>query len=167
MSQNRKQSRKIGADRSSVEVAGTIACLARKAAERAISQASERSESGQADEVCLEIDIPNELYCRLPSAPFQELVECLVGGMLRRLQVDQDGQQTLAMPREISISAWQTGHSIELEVASNQGDLEEMPPSLPMIAAALGVPLCWQNCPQGGVAVTAVLPQSEMRREAA
>lgn len=167
MSQNRKQSRKIGADRSSVEAVGTIACLTRKAAERAVAQASELAEAGQADAVRLEIDIPEDLYCRLPSAPFQELVECLVGGMLRRLQYDQDSQQTLTLPREISISAWQTGHSIELEVASNQGDLEEMPPSLPMIAAALGVPLCWQNCPQGGVAVTAVLPQSEMRREAA
>ncbi len=73
------------------------------------------------------------------------------------------------MPRggELTISACQTAHGVELEIADTGSDAESRNSLLPFSAAALGCKPHWQNCPQGGAAVTIVLPFSNAIRKAA
>jgi signal transduction histidine kinase len=68
---------------------------------------------------------------------------------------------------EITLTAWQAGESLEIEVADNGPPLEQRPRYLPMSAAALKAELIWQNCPQGGAAVTAVIARHALKRSAA
>jgi len=55
---------------------------------------------------------------------------------------------------DLSITACETEQGLELELADTGCDIEKRSQRTPIAAAALGVQLVWQNCPQGGAAVT-------------
>jgi hypothetical protein len=129
---------------------GTLAIRIRQAALKAIA--------GRA--VSLEWDVPTDLETTFAPESLCQLVESLVRGSMDHLD-EQDGTS------ELSVSIWNLGNRLELEVADNGSSIESRPQRFPLIAASMGVQLLWQNCPQGGAAVTAILPNAAGRREAA
>lgn len=69
---------------------------------------------------------------------------------------------------ELMVTACETDCGVELEIADTGGDADQRVQRLPMAAAAIDAQLNWQDCPQGGVAVTIRFPpQSHQRRAAA
>jgi len=55
---------------------------------------------------------------------------------------------------DLTITACETAQGLELELADTGCDIENRVQRTPIAAAAMGVELVWQNCPQGGAAVT-------------
>ena len=94
--------------------------------------------------VCLEIDV--ETTIPVPADPHRtaELVRVLVRQSLDEMP---DGG-------DLSITACEMPNGLELELADTGNEIASRPTSLPMAAAAIGARLDWQNCPQGGAAVT-------------
>lgn len=113
----------------------------------------------QSAAICLEVDIDFELRLPTDSASFCQLIESLVR------------QAIIEMPDggEMTITGCETPTGIEIEIADTGSDVEQRACKLPMIAAAMAAELSWQNCPQGGAAVTATLPiyHQHTRRKAA
>lgn len=108
--------------------------------------------------VCLEVDIDAGL--RIPADPGQtaKLIETLVSQALREMP---DGG-------DLIVTACETQRGVELEFADSGGDVEDRSQSLPLTAASIGAKLHWQNCPQGGGAVTITFPRlAQARRKAA
>lgn len=108
--------------------------------------------------ICLEVDIDMELRLPVDKASLCQLIDSLVR------------QAILEMPGggELTITACETPTGVEIEIADTGGDVQHRACKLPMIAAAMAAELTWQNCPQGGGAVTAKLPlyHQAMRRAA-
>lgn len=98
--------------------------------------------------VCLELDIPTTL--EIPADPKQtaELVRTLVVQALAEMGGAGD----------LLITACDTPRGVELELADSGCDINARAKSLPMVAGAIGAQLSWQNCPQGGAAVTITFP---------
>ncbi|MFK8112573.1 MAG: ATPase [Rubripirellula sp.] len=94
--------------------------------------------------ICLELDIDTALG--VPASPERtvDLIHTLV-------------RQSLAeMPEggDLTITACETPLGIELEMADTGRDIEDRATLLPLAAASIGAKVMWQNCPQGGGAVT-------------
>jgi hypothetical protein len=94
--------------------------------------------------VCLELDIDTSLEVPADSGRTVDLVQTLV---LQALLEMPDGG-------DLTITACETIHGLELELADTGNDIENRIQRMPIAAAALGVHIVWQNCPQGGAAVT-------------
>lgn len=94
--------------------------------------------------VCLELDIDTALD--VPADPVRtvELVKTLVGQALAEMP---DGG-------DLVITACETPRGVELELADTGCDVQDRATRLPLAAAAIGAQVQWQNCPQGGGAVT-------------
>ncbi len=107
--------------------------------------------------VLLDMDLRLDLMTTADRTQLKELIGTLIASSLRE------------MPRggELTISACQTANGVELEIADTGSDAESRNSLLPFSAAALGCKPHWQNCPQGGAAVTIVLPFSNVKRHAA
>lgn len=108
--------------------------------------------------ICLEVDIDMSLRLPVDKASLCQLIDSLVR------------QAILEMPEggELTITACQTPTGVEIELADTGGDVQYRACKLPMIAAAMAAELTWQNCPQGGGAVTAKLPlYQQVKRRAA
>ena len=108
--------------------------------------------------ICLELDIPTTL--EVPADPNQtaELVRTLVVQAIAEMGGAGD----------LLITACETPNGVELEVADSGCDINARAKSLPMVAGMIGAQLSWQNCPQGGAAVTVKFPaQGKARRMAA
>lgn len=108
--------------------------------------------------VCLEMEVDTSLRCTVDSPSLTTLIESLV-----RQSLDE-------MPEggDLTITACETGGHLELEIADSGPDVNDRACTLPMVAAAIGVEISWQNCPQGGAAATITLPGSQqMLRRAA
>lgn len=107
--------------------------------------------------VLLEVDLSIGLMTTADNEQLKSLISTLIVSSLRE------------MPNggELTISACQTAHGVELEIADTGSDAESRNSLLPFSAAALGCKPHWQNCPQGGAAVTIVLPFSNAVRKAA
>lgn len=105
----------------------------------------------------LELDIPDGVSFPVDSIQLVHLVRSLVSASASVLE--EHG--------EISVTVWEAGESLEIEVADNGPALDLRPRFLPLAAATLGADLVWQNCPQGGAAVTAVVPRVKPKRSAA
>ena len=79
-------------------------------------------------------------------------------------------QSLLEMPEggDLTVTACETPTGIELELADTGCDVSDREKRFPMAAAAIGAAVIWQNCPQGGGAVTIKFrPQEGVRRAAA
>ncbi|MCO8120824.1 ATPase [Stieleria sp. TO1_6] len=108
--------------------------------------------------VCLEMDIDAHLPIPCDSRRAADLIMAL---SRQALDAMPDGG-------DLSIMACQTEHGIELEIADSGSDVQTRERHLPIAAAAVNAELQWQNCPQGGVAVTILFPaQSSSSRLAA
>ncbi len=94
--------------------------------------------------VCLELDIPTDLT--IPAEPKQ------TAELIRKLVVQSLAEMGGA--GDLLITACETPNGIELELADSGCDVNARAKSRPMVAAAIGASLDWQNCPQGGAAVT-------------
>lgn len=107
--------------------------------------------------VVLEMNVPIDLVTTADRRRLSNLVESLVRESLRQMP---DGG-------ELTVTGCRTGHGIELEIADTGDDIDSRDVQLSLAAAALGCKPHWQNCPQGGAAVTIVLPFSDRARKAA
>ncbi|WP_231741976.1 sensor histidine kinase family protein [Stieleria varia] len=107
--------------------------------------------------VCLEMDIPTGIP--VPTNPEQtaELLRVLTAQALAEMP---DGG-------DLTFTGCETSQGIELEVADTGCRIEEREKRLPMVAAAIDAKLLWQNCPQGGAAVTICLPRASGQRRMA
>lgn len=94
--------------------------------------------------ICLEIDIDISLEVPADPARTVELLRTLVGQALAEMPTHGD----------LSITACETSRGVELEMADTGCDVQERATRLPLAAAAIGAQVTWQNCPQGGGAVT-------------
>ncbi|NND97012.1 MAG: ATPase, partial [Pirellulaceae bacterium] len=72
--------------------------------------------------------------------------------LLRTLVVQALGE--MGDGGDLVITGCETPLGVELEVADSGCDIESRPQNLPLAAAAIQAKLNWQNCPQGGAAVT-------------
>ncbi|TWU10731.1 ATP-binding protein [Allorhodopirellula heiligendammensis] len=99
--------------------------------------------------ICLEVDIDMDLRVNFDAASLSQLIDSLVR------------QALVEMPSggELTITACESPTGVELEIADTGSDVEMRACKLPMVAAAMAAELVWQNCPQGGAAVTARLPR--------
>ena len=102
--------------------------------------------------VCLEVDIDEAIGVPSDAAITAELIRTLAG------------QALLEMPGggDLCITACETPAGIELEMADNGSDVQERARRLPLAAAAIGADIRWQNCPQGGGAVTVIFPRRDV-----
>lgn len=107
--------------------------------------------------ILFELNVDIELMTTAHREHLSRLVECLVTDSLRE------------MPNggELTVSGCQTSNGVELEIADTGSDAEHRSRVLSISAASLGCKPHWQNCPQGGAAVTIVLPFSNVARKAA
>lgn len=107
--------------------------------------------------ICFELDMPIDLMTTADPRRLSDLVTSLVRESLDQMP---DGG-------ELAVTGCQTAHGVELEIADTGSDVEYRANRLSIAAAALGCKPQWQNCPQGGAAVTLVLPFSRQARKAA
>lgn len=109
----------------------------------------------------VELDLPDVIEFPVDPVLFSRLVQSLTRAAAESLQNKANSVG------EISVTAWQAGETLEIEVADNGPPLDARPRYLPLTAAQLGADLVWQACPQGGAAVTAVITRSAAKRSAA
>jgi hypothetical protein len=107
--------------------------------------------------VCFELNLPIELTTTADRSRLSELVRSLVRDSLNQMP---DGG-------ELCVTGCLTAKGIELEIADTGSDIDNRGHKLSLAAAALGCKPRWQNCPQGGAAVTIVLPSHSAIRKAA
>lgn len=107
--------------------------------------------------ILFELNVDTRLMTTANREHLTNLVETLVNDSLR--QMPEGG--------ELTVSGCQTANGVELEIADTGSDAEHRGRTLSLSAAALGCKPQWQNCPQGGAAVTIVLPFSNAARKVA
>ncbi len=94
--------------------------------------------------IALEMDIDIELPVPADAVRTADLIRTLVKQAIDEMPAGGD----------LTVTACNTQNGIELEMADTGSDIEQRAQRLPMAAAAIGASLVWQNCPQGGAAVT-------------
>lgn len=97
----------------------------------------------------VDYDIPATIRTPGPTAAIDQLVGALIDGA-----VSEAGDE----PLELLITACPIGNTVEIEIADNGPPLASRTKRIPWSAAPLRAHLYWQDCPQGGVAVTAIIP---------
>lgn len=108
--------------------------------------------------VALEMDVNVDLAVPADAVRTAELIRTLVNQAIDEMPAGGD----------LVITACETPQGVELEMADTGRDIKDRARRLPMAAAAIGAQLVWQNCPQGGAAVTITFArQSGQRRIAA
>ncbi|WDQ18604.1 ATPase [Rhodopirellula sp. P2] len=107
--------------------------------------------------VCLEVDMDETLRLPADQASFCQLMESLIRQAL--IEMPEGG--------ELTITGCQTNTGIEIELADSGAAVDQRACKLPMIAAALSAELNWQDCPQGGGAVTVKFPHYQVAKRRA
>ncbi|MCC9600080.1 ATPase [Stieleria sp. JC731] len=98
--------------------------------------------------VCLEVDIDVSVPVPCDNTRAADLITAI---SRQALEAMPDGG-------DLMITACCTENGVELEIADSGMDTNHRERALPIAAAAVGADLKWQNCPQGGVAVTIYFP---------
>ena len=98
--------------------------------------------------VCLEMDVDVSLPIPCDNQRTADLITTLC---LQALAAMPDGG-------DLTITACDSAGGIELEIADCGGDVSTRERHIPFAAAAIDAQLKWENCPQGGVAVTIQFP---------
>ncbi|QDV65885.1 histidine kinase [Crateriforma conspicua] len=99
--------------------------------------------------VCLEVDIDPSIPVPADPALTTRVVRSIASQVLAELDAGGD----------LMITACQTDSAVELEIADDGPDIDKRSRSIPIAVAEAGAKLNWQNCPQGGAAVTIVFPR--------
>jgi hypothetical protein len=107
--------------------------------------------------ICFELNVPIDLMTTADRARLSDLVRSLV----------LDSLEQMADGGELTVTGCQTAHGVELEIADTGSDIDSRGTQLSLAAATLGCKPQWQNCPQGGAAVTLVLPFNDAVRKVA
>lgn len=107
--------------------------------------------------ICLEMDVPAGLPVPADAERTAELLRALTAQALAEMP---DGG-------DLTFTACETATGIELEVADTGCDIADREKRLPMVAATIEAKLMWQNCPQGGAAVTICFPRGQAQRRMA
>lgn len=107
-------------------------------------------------DISIDLDIDADLT--LPTDPswLQSLCQSLIDAAIREMPTGGN----------ILLTACRCGDHIELEIADDGSSLPDRFRHRPLVAAKMGATLHWQDCPQGGVAVTvrfAAQAQSQSR----
>lgn len=111
-----------------------------------------------ASPVCLELDVDTSLLTPADASKTAELLQLLVTQALHEMPNGGD----------LTVTGCQTATGIELELADTGRSVEEREQRFPLAAASIGAALVWQDCPQGGGAVTIKFrPEFGVRRAAA
>lgn len=108
-------------------------------------------------EIGCDFDLDPQIIVRQMPDKIRDLVHALVRQSLQ--EMDGGG--------ELTITAWSDGERVELEIADTGRSVAQRPTRLPLVAAVVGARLHWQDCPQGGAAVTVDLGCQTARNEAA
>ncbi|MEM6363968.1 MAG: ATPase [Planctomycetota bacterium] len=98
--------------------------------------------------ICLEVDIDHDIRSPVDAPSLCQLLDSVIRQAL--LEMSDGG--------ELTITGCQTTTGVEIELADTGRDVESRACKLPMIAAAMSADVRWQNCPQGGGAVTVCIP---------
>ncbi|SRR6056297_1856415 len=109
-----------------------------------IRQATSEPLAAHAATIRCEQDIDPGILVRDVPEQVGELVRILVRQAL----------QEMPAGGELTLTAWSDGERVELEIADTGRPIAERPHCLPLVAAVVGAEMCWQDCPQGGAAVT-------------
>ncbi|MEM9643496.1 MAG: ATPase [Planctomycetota bacterium] len=98
--------------------------------------------------ICLEVDIDPDI----PIPASVESTTAVIRSMTKQIlaELDQGG--------DLLITGCKTESSIELELADDGPAIENRARSVPIAVAEAGADLKWQDCPQGGAAVTVSFP---------
>ncbi|MEO1616346.1 MAG: ATPase [Planctomycetota bacterium] len=107
--------------------------------------------------VCLESDVESDLEVPGDAAQTAELIRSLT----------QQALDSMPDGGDLTVTACRVGDRMELEIADNGGSVFQRERKLPIVAAALNVRLQWQDCPQGGGAVTVSFPADTIEKRAA
>lgn len=105
--------------------------------------------------ICLELDIDTKIPVPDDVSKVVALLESLVSQSLEEMPEGGD----------LTVTAVSSPAGIELELADTGCDVEQRSRRLPMVAAAIGASLSWQNCPQGGGAVTIRFPSARPQQQ--
>lgn len=100
--------------------------------------------------ICLELDIDTSISVPSDPARTVELVRTLTRQALSEMRHGGD----------LTITACETPAGLELEMADTGCRIEDRATLLPLAAAKIGAKVAWQNCPQGGGAVTVIFPRN-------
>jgi hypothetical protein len=105
----------------------------------------------QRSPICLEMEI--DLALEVPTNPHEtaELIRLIAKSCIHEMPSGGD----------MVITACASQNGVELEFADSGCDVQQRPRTTPIAAAALGATIQWRNCPQGGAAVTVLLPRQQ------
>ncbi len=101
--------------------------------------------------VCLDLEIDPNLDISTEPLATVELIRALTRQALEEMPKGGD----------LTVTACDTSDGIELEMADSGVDSDQRSQRIPLCAASIGARLSWQNCPQGGVAVTILFPRKD------
>ncbi len=98
--------------------------------------------------VCLDLDIDLQIEVPGDATATVELIRALTRQSLEEMPEGGD----------LTVTVCETAGTIDLEMADTGCDIEHRIQRIPMTAAVIGAQVSWQNCPQGGAAVTVSFP---------
>lgn len=105
----------------------------------------------------VEVDIPEDIGIPAPPVPLVELITALV--QQASLQMRSGGEMTFI--------GWESDNTCELEIADSGRDVHQRRCEVPRAIQATGGQVKWNNCPQGGAAVTLSFAKKYAHRQAA
>ncbi|QDS86748.1 hypothetical protein EC9_09220 [Rosistilla ulvae] len=105
----------------------------------------------------VEVDIPDDIPMPAPARPLAEIVSALA----------EQATASMEAGGEVAFIGWESPEACELEIADTRCGVLERPCNLPAAMQMTGAELSWQNCPQGGAAVTVRFAKQQISRQAA
>lgn len=101
--------------------------------------------------ICLELDVPVNLPVPADTSLTGLLLESLTRSAIREMPTGGD----------LNVTACDVDGRVELEFADTGSRVTARVQTRPLVAAKLGATLRWDNCPQGGAAVTILFPPAK------
>ena len=96
------------------------------------------------DNYLVEVDVPENIGIPTAIRPLRELVTALT----------QRATEHICDGGELTFIGWESSDACELEIADSGCSVAERSCTPPAVTNIAGAELVWQDCPQGGAAVT-------------